>query len=93
VSDEIEFREPPEPGRAGPRAKHAAIAAQLHERPGQWALVDHRASSALAASAANDIRNARNLRAYEPAGSFEAVSRTEDGAHNVYARYVGVSHE
>jgi hypothetical protein len=41
-----------------------------------------------AASSAQAIRSAK-LAAYGPAGAFQAVARTVQGEHRVYARYVG----
>jgi hypothetical protein len=94
VSTEVQFGTPG-PGRQGrARISHAIVAAQLRERPGQWALVDVRSTSRLAASGASNIRHAFNLRYYEPAGSFEAraVAERAEGGHieyQVWARYIG----
>ncbi|MBA2951458.1 hypothetical protein [Streptomyces himalayensis] len=89
--DEIRWEEPPRvhsyPG--GGRGRHAEIAAQLKERPGEWAKVLTFASSETARSMAYSIRYAARLAAYRPAGAFEAVSRKVDGETCVYARYVG----
>lgn len=72
----------------GPRGKHAAIAAQLRERPGDWAHILTLPATNSANSMAYAIRNG-NLGAYTPAGAYEAKSRTIDGERRVYARYVG----
>lgn len=99
MTDEIRFEDPP-PGREHVRQQsHAIIAAQLRERPGQWALVATKATSHKAAALAYAIRTARNLRHYAPAGAYEAVARsvrvTDPGSererteYRVFARYVG----
>lgn len=90
---EIIFEEPPAResgpgmGRAG-TGKYAEIAQRLKVRPGEWAIV-----------ATFDRRNTAHMLAYRikrgvqyafrPAGAFEATSRTMDGEHRTYARYVG----
>jgi len=98
MSDEIVFEEPPKGRNRGPsRVSHAIIAAQLRERPGIWAVIDKRATARSAANTAHAIRIARNMKAYAPAGAYEAMARTvpvlEDGKrvteYRVYARYVG----
>jgi hypothetical protein len=60
---------------------------KLRERPGQWALVATYKSNNSARSTANLLKTGR----YDGwgHGEFETVSRAEDGAFNVYARYVG----
>lgn len=66
----------------------AAIGAQLAAAPGRWALVAVCANGTVANSTAYNIRRGK----YEPLmalGRFEAKSRTVDGEHRVYARYVG----
>jgi hypothetical protein len=68
--------------------RHRELAQQLKDNPGEWAHVATKRTAHLAGSHAYDIRNA-NLAAYRPAGSFEAVARTVDAEHRVYARYVG----
>ncbi|WP_043470968.1 hypothetical protein [Kitasatospora sp. MBT66] len=80
----VEFLGPPPPAET----KHSRIASALRARPGEWAVV-HRADTVTrAASAAQAIRSAK-LAAYGPAGAFQAVSRTVDTEHRVYARFVG----
>lgn len=85
----VEFIGPPP---AGGSTKHTRIAQELRAHPDVWGVVDRAKTNARAASAAQAIRTAK-LHAYEPAGSFEAVSRTVSEAgvaeHRVYARYVG----
>lgn len=77
-------------GKGGRSTKHTAIAAELKARPGEWARIETSTSPNAASSMANHISGAR-LKAYAPAGSFEAVSRTVDGEYRVYARYVGAA--
>lgn len=72
---------PPHAGDSGP------LAAALRARPGEWAVVYPAAKSQAAAPA---IR--RGMGSWAPAGSFEAISRSnEDGTFRVYARFVGES--
>ncbi|MGW8764880.1 hypothetical protein ACWGN5_20475 [Streptomyces sp. NPDC055815] len=84
----VVFAGPPPRSR---NTKHALIAMELAEHPGEWAIVQRLASIARASSAAQAIRSGR-LAAY-PEGQFEAVARSvpEQGRveHRVYARYVG----
>jgi len=87
----IEFKEPPARASTSPnkdKGKHQQIANLLRERPGEWALVETRDTLGGASGAAWQIRHAY-FKAYEPAGSFEAVARTEGERRNVYARYIG----
>lgn len=97
MPEEITFEDPPPNGREA-RASHAIVAAQLREKPGQWALVDRRSTARNAASTAYAIAHARGMRHYAPEGAFEAMSRTvhiknPDGTrrteYRVYSRYVG----
>lgn len=84
----VAFTGPPPRSR---NTKHALIAMELADRPGEWAIVQRLASIARASSAAQAIRSGR-LAAY-PDGAFEAVARSvvEQGRveHRVYARFVG----
>ena len=85
----ITWEGPPDSQKHGARGRHVAIAAELKARPGEWAkvLVD----TSLGVS--HQIKNAV-YKAYQPAGSFEAVARNTrktDGRTvcDVYARYIG----
>lgn len=84
----VTFTGPPPRSR---NTKHALIATELADRPGEWAIVQRLGSIARASSAAQAIRSGR-LAAY-PDGAFEAVARSvvEQGRveHRVYARFVG----
>ncbi|MET8627953.1 hypothetical protein ABZW30_30140 [Kitasatospora sp. NPDC004669] len=82
--DVVEFCGPPPVAET----KHGRISRVLRDRPAEWAVVQRAGSIARAASAAQAIRSAKLL-AYGPAGAFEAVARTVEGEHRVYARYVG----
>ncbi len=84
----ITFEEPPQPRKGGGSVLHAQAAAALRARPGQWARIGTYSNSGSASSMVQTIRMART-RAYEPAGAFEAVSRTVKGVHGVWARYKG----
>lgn len=81
----LKFENPPEPDYV----QHADVAKLLRRRPNQWARVGDYANPPSARSTAQSIRKA-GLRAYAPAGAYEAISREVDGQHVVYARYVGV---
>ena len=84
----VEFVTAPPPvtiGKRPKRPKHYAIARKLIENPGQWAIIMRDASTAMP----HQIKNG-GLKAFEPAGAFEAVART-NGKKNratIYARYV-----
>lgn len=86
----IRWEEPPcstpgGPGKSKPIIAHDLIAYQLRSRPGEWALVvEGAAHGALASTICRG-----GLRAYAPAGTFKAVSRTVGPGQNIYARYVG----
>jgi hypothetical protein len=84
---ELVWEEPPARTSRTATRDHAAIAAQLKSRPGQWAVIE--------AGERNNMNNVAmrikrgDLPAYRPAGAFEAVTRTKDGEVRVYARYTG----
>lgn len=77
-------------GICHPHVRSRVIAADLRERPGEWALVriygTDRTAAGSARSAAAVIARGHNA-AYGPAGAFEAVTRTVDGEVRLYARY------
>ncbi|TFV32278.1 hypothetical protein E4K10_18100 [Streptomyces sp. T1317-0309] len=78
---------PKKPNSTKP-SKHEGNAEQLRNHPEQWAPVGTYNTAGTAASMASIIRTGV-LKAYRPAGHFEAASRTVDGHHRVYARYIG----
>jgi hypothetical protein len=82
----IIFEDPP--GRSREYTKHAPIAAELRENPGQWGRVSSYTTGRVATHMAYSVRSAR-IKAYAPAGAFEAEGRTESGQHRLYVRYVG----
>jgi hypothetical protein len=87
----IRFEDPPSRGGGrewSPKGTHESIAAQLKRKPMEWARCQTLSTVQSAANQADAVRNAK-LTAYAPAGAFEAVSRTVDGEHRVYARFVG----
>lgn len=94
--DQIIWEEPPPSARANYASPRPSWVFDLRARPGHWARVrefpyqgDQYAKAAGAASAlATRIRKG-GAKYWQPAGSFEAVSRRADGAYRVYARYVG----
>lgn len=94
---DIEFEDPPGRLRTA-QLPHSIIAAQLREKSGQWAIVARRSAGPSARGMAYQISHATPLKAYAPAGAFEAMSRTvdvrqDDGTRvkefRVYARFVG----
>lgn len=88
----LRFEDPPKRAYRPRKTKHERIAEKLTNRPGQWALIDNYASVASVNSMAYMVRNGK-IKAYQPAGSFEAVARTADGKHRMWARYVGAGGE
>jgi hypothetical protein len=66
----------------------AALAAALMGSPGEWARVGVYGTAEVSRSTATHIKKGR-IAAFTPAGAFEAVARTVDGEHRVYARFVG----
>jgi hypothetical protein len=64
------------------------IAAELRENPGQWGRVAAYTTRRVSTHMAYLVRSAR-IKAYAPAGAFEAEGRTESGEHRLYVRYVG----
>lgn len=87
---EMKWEDPPGAKRGeGAQGKHIIIAAELRGRPGAWARVATYRNQRTAGSIAYGIRKGIQ-RAYEPAGAFEAVSRSDSEGYQVYARYVGV---
>lgn len=84
----VTFGDLPKPGRSAARELHSLIAAQLRQRPGQWALIATRSSASTAGSTAHSIRTGK-IKPYGPEGTYEAAARTVDGEHQVHARYMG----
>jgi len=88
VSDEeLIWEEPPPTMHEQGTAEWDRIANALREHPGVWAMVKISSNHANA----THIKKG-NLRSFQPAGSFEAKSRSIDSTTNnvkLYARYVG----
>lgn len=86
----IVFENPPaRTGGQKPRSRAlVTTAAALRRAAGEWARIGLYRNAATSGSVANQIKRGK-LAAFRPAGAFEAVSRTVDGQHRVYARYVG----
>lgn len=86
MSSKIKFQDPPRSKTGSDAtARHEDIAAQLKDRPGEWALILENVSP----SAAGNIRRGMT-RAYRPAGSFETAARKSAGGKaDIWARYVG----
>ena len=89
---EIVWEGPPASARGGRHAKyeHLWIAEALRGRPGDWALILEDVPATIAHQIKRGI-----LKAYRPAGSFEArtvsVDVSKGRAAKIYARYVGAS--
>ncbi|MER7507985.1 hypothetical protein ABTX82_06400 [Streptomyces lavendulae] len=65
----------------------------LRERPGDWAHISDHDLKSRAANLAYRIRQGK-IRAFRPAGAFEATSRkTGEASGAVWARYVGAASE
>lgn len=84
---EPQREEPPPISRGARRYDWKGIAAKLRADPGEWYRAVECTSSANASSTARCIR----VSYYRPLrdGRYEAVARTVDGEHLVYARYLG----
>ncbi|MFK0182486.1 hypothetical protein ACIQVR_41790 [Streptomyces xanthochromogenes] len=75
--------------RRGSRTNHMSVAGLLREQPNVWLPVGEYPSRSSAAGIAQSIKSGVGLRAYQPAGAFEArTEMTEDGT-TVLARYIG----
>jgi hypothetical protein len=84
----LTWEDPPPPHRRADQVSHADVARKLKARPKQWAVVSTYPNSRTAGATASAIRAGR-VTAYLPVGEWEATSRTVDGEHRVYARYMG----
>jgi hypothetical protein len=84
---ELKFETPPAQRRIT-WGRHYEVASRLRAKPGEWAVVGVYNASNTAASIARQV-NRGAMAAYQPAGSFEAMSRTVDGEYRAYARFVG----
>lgn len=85
----LRWEDPPETPRAGrwrPVFDWYRIAAQLRDRPGQWALV---LCGGHNSNVAANVRDGSASVALRPAGAFDAKSVRADGEYRLYVRYVG----
>ena len=85
----IVFVEPPAPRRAASKYPWEEIAAQLKERPGEWALC----LKGITATPASAIKAGKYV-PFAPAGSFDARSvgvSDKEGktVYDIYIKYVG----
>lgn len=86
TGDQLVWCKPPPPGanKRGTRRAWAAIAYQLREHPGEWALVaDIDGNLTLA----HRIQHGHAW--WAPAGAFETATRMIDGRLHLWARYIG----
>lgn len=88
TTEQLVWENPPADNH-GHGKNHKVIAAALKANPGVFANIGTYSSAQAASSMAHYIRRAKGA-AYAPPGAFEAVARTVDGQHRVYACYVGV---
>jgi hypothetical protein len=80
------IREDP-PAQRRTVGKYDEVADQLAGDPGNWYRIATRAATGALAAAINKGA----ARSFQPPGSFEAVSRTQDDGVSIWARYVGQS--
>jgi hypothetical protein len=81
---DLTWEEPP-PAK---QRSFAGVGDALRARPGQWARIAEYPGRPVASMLVVRIRTGA-VRYWQPAGSFEAVSRTVDDKTCVFARYVG----
>jgi len=90
MTTKLTFQNPPVNNRG--HLDHAEVVRQLKAKPGKWAKVPGYDAKTDAGQRvlASQIGKAQ-LKAYRPAGSFEAVSRKDPktGEIGIWARYVG----
>lgn len=89
--EKVVWEEPPAParGRGGSESvRHYEVAAELRSAPKEWGRIGDYSKATTAANIATQIGSGK-LRAYLPAGAYEACARTMADKHFVYARYVG----
>ncbi len=73
----------------GPSARNYAIATELREHPGEWAIVCHVPERASINGFAYKIRQGASA-AFGPVGTFDAKTRTNpDGGFDLWASYIG----
>lgn len=86
----LQWTEPKQKNNSGGApVKWQAEAQELRSRQGEWAIIQVCETQGSASAFRAGIALAR-LKAFEPAGSFEAAARkNESGTFSVYARYVG----
>jgi hypothetical protein len=70
-------------------ANWAEVGQALRRRPNRWALVAIYSTANAALSSATQVRYGRRATTTIGDGPFEAVARTVNGQHRLYARYTG----
>ncbi|MGQ5576033.1 HNH endonuclease signature motif containing protein [Streptomyces sp. ECR3.8] len=70
---------------------HSKVAAAARAQAGEWVTVTVYRSANSAYQTTSQIRTAKKLPFYRPAGSFEAQHRKVDGGFEVFARFVGTA--
>lgn len=86
---ELVWEDPP--AHSG-RMDWRAVAAELRDRPGEWARVRDGLNATYASVTATRIKKGV-FKPFKPAGAFEAESRKHGDASAVWARYVGPAPE
>lgn len=86
----LRWEDPPNPkgaAKGGGKSRWEALAADLVDESGRWAVVFEGGRNH-AGAFASMIKYGKVL-CFAPTGSFEAVCRTHNGVMTVYARHVG----
>lgn len=86
----LRWEDPPHPkgaAQGGGKSRWEALAVELADESGRWAVVFEGGRNHASATAAT-IKYGRRL-CFAPTGSFEAVCRTYAGTVTVYARHIG----
>ena len=84
--DKIRWEDPPANESGWGSHKWADVLEPLREHPKRWAVLLIVPTSRKAANLVSAFRNGHRR---SPPGRWEFVSRTVDGEHRVYARYLG----
>lgn len=87
----IRWEKPPPSRRQGsgrgPGGRYDAVADQLRDNPGCWAVIAENVPPGRSALACHIRKGA--ISAFGPAGDFDAVARRLGDVYTIYARYVG----
>lgn len=81
----MDWQDPPADAGKKHLSKWLAVAQELRDSPGKWALVADKPSRRAAWALADNIRRGTAMTSFAPPGSFEAKAKDT----KVWARYVG----